>query len=162
VCHDSFTRVTWLIQCVAWLIHMCNMTHSYMCHDSFTCVTWLSHVCDLNHTYIYIYRRTHDVLQCVAVCCSANRRNVCVLWRIHVCDMTHMTHPCMWHDSVITHSYMWHDSVTRPRMEKSHSGCPRTAWCVVKYVSQKRNKSNDNDQWYNILLGLVCWFKGSL
>ena len=38
VCHDSFT-------CVPWLIHMCTMTHSYVCHDSFTCVPWLIHVC---------------------------------------------------------------------------------------------------------------------
>jgi len=32
----SFTRVT-------WLIHMCDMTHSHVWHDSFTCVTWLIH-----------------------------------------------------------------------------------------------------------------------
>jgi len=67
VCHDSFTfvtwlysvlwlgdvsikaflRVTWLIQiwdkfvCVPWLIHMCDMTHSNMRHDSFIRVPWL-------------------------------------------------------------------------------------------------------------------------
>jgi len=28
-----------------WLMHACDMTHSYMWHDSFTCVTWLIHVC---------------------------------------------------------------------------------------------------------------------
>ena len=32
--HDSF-------MCVAWLIHMCDMTHLDVWHDSFRCVTWL-------------------------------------------------------------------------------------------------------------------------
>ena len=27
--------------CVTWLIHMCDMTHSYVWHDSFICETWL-------------------------------------------------------------------------------------------------------------------------
>jgi len=46
--------------CVISLIHMCDMTHSYVWHDSFTCVTWLiligyqnqsCHTCEWNgHT----------------------------------------------------------------------------------------------------------------
>jgi len=27
-----------------WLIHMCAMAHSYVCHDSFICATWLIHM----------------------------------------------------------------------------------------------------------------------
>jgi len=30
VCHDSFTSVP-------WLIHICAMTHSHLCHDPFMC-----------------------------------------------------------------------------------------------------------------------------
>jgi len=49
---------TWLIQmCVTWsiilmtcLIHECNMTHSYVCHESF--VTWLMHTRDTAHAYV--------------------------------------------------------------------------------------------------------------
>ena len=26
--------------CVTWLIHVCDMTHSYVWHDSFTCASW--------------------------------------------------------------------------------------------------------------------------
>jgi len=37
--------------CVAWLIHMCGMTHSYAWHDSFICVAWLNHVCDMTHSF---------------------------------------------------------------------------------------------------------------
>ena len=42
-----------------------------------------------------------------------------------------------------------------PTMEKSHTGCPPPAWCIVKYFSQKQNESNDKNQWYIISLNLV-------
>ena len=31
------------------------MTHSHVCHDSFTCVPWLIHMALHTHTFIYIY-----------------------------------------------------------------------------------------------------------
>jgi len=64
---------------VTWLIHMCDMTHSYVWHDSFICVTWLIHMCDKTHSYVW-----HDSF-------------ICVTWLIHMCDMTHSY---VWHDSV--------------------------------------------------------------
>ena len=30
----------------------CDMTHSYVWHDSFICVTWLIHMCDMTHSYV--------------------------------------------------------------------------------------------------------------
>jgi len=43
VCHDSFTYVI-------WHIHMCATmwatTHSHVCHDSFICVPWFILICD--------------------------------------------------------------------------------------------------------------------
>ena len=70
--------------CVPRLIHMCAMTHSYVCHDSrlhslfslyatpsyvchdsFICVPWLIHMCDMTHSYvwqgsfIYVWHVTH-------------------------------------------------------------------------------------------------------
>jgi len=41
--------------CETWLIHMWDMTHSYVRHDSFVCETWLIHMCDMTHSYV-----THD------------------------------------------------------------------------------------------------------
>jgi len=66
---------------------MCDMTHSYVWHDSFISVTWLIDVFDMTHTCI---RTASHVLSTVT--CSS----WLVTWLIHVCDMTH--------------SYVWHDS----------------------------------------------------
>jgi len=40
--------------------NMCDMTHSYVWHDSFICVTWLIHMCDMTHSYVW-----HDSFICV-------------------------------------------------------------------------------------------------
>ena len=39
---------------------MCDMTHSYVWHDSLICVTWLIHMCDMTHSYAW-----QDSLICV-------------------------------------------------------------------------------------------------
>ena len=56
--------------CVTWLIHMCDMAHSYVWHDPFICVTWPIHMCDMTHSYVW-----HDPF-------------ICVTWPIHMCDTT--------------------------------------------------------------------------
>ena len=70
---DSFT-------CVTWLIHMCDVTHSYVWRDSFISVTWLIHMGDMTHSYVW-----HDVF-------------IGVTWLLDMCDMTHSY---LWHDSFI-------------------------------------------------------------
>jgi len=64
--------------CVKGLIHMCDITHSYVWRDSFIRRTWLIHMCDMTHSYVW-----HDSFICVT----------CI---IHMCDMTHSY---VWHDS---------------------------------------------------------------
>jgi len=124
VWHDS-------VICVTWLIHMCDMTHSYVWRDSFICVTWHIHMCDTTHSCVW-----HDPFICVTrlnhhMCGMTPSSHVwndtsiilpfiCVTWFIHECDTTHLSH--VWHDSFITwvawlihmcdmtHSYVWHDS----------------------------------------------------
>jgi len=57
--------------CTTWLIHMCDMTHSYVWHDSFICVTWLIHMYDMAHSYV-----CHDSF-------------ICATWLIHMpCSLT--------------------------------------------------------------------------
>ena len=65
---------TWMhvFMCVTWRIHIYDMTHSYMWHDSFISATRLIHTRDMAHSYM-----RHD---------SFTR----VTWRIHTCDMTHL------------------------------------------------------------------------
>ena len=92
VCHDSFTFV-----CVPWhicirmclhlchdsflLIHMCDMTPSYVRQDSFICVTWLMHTCAMTNSHA-----CHDSF-------------ICGPWLIYIrmCAMTHL------HSYVFTH-----------------------------------------------------------
>jgi len=93
VCHDLFipsgcthTRV----KCVAWRIHMCDITPSYVWYDSSICV---------------LHAHTHDSL-------------IYVAWRIHMCDITHsymwydsficVLHPHPWLINMcgMTHSYV--------------------------------------------------------
>ena len=60
----TFIDVTWIIHfsrfaaispaldiCVTWLIHMCDMTHSYVWDDSCIRVTWLIKMCDMAHSF---------------------------------------------------------------------------------------------------------------
>ena len=55
----------WLI-CGTWLIDMCDVTHSYVWHDSFICVTTLIHRGDVTHSYVW-----HGPF-------------ICVTWPIHM------------------------------------------------------------------------------
>jgi len=58
---DSFTRVTRPIRCDMTpsyvchdsLIHMCDMTYSFVWHDWFISMTWLMHMCDMTHPHRY-------------------------------------------------------------------------------------------------------------
>jgi len=109
LCHDDS------LICVPWLIHMCAMTHSYVCHNSCIPVPWLIHVCDMTHSCVWL-----DSFMCAT-------------WLIHVCDMSQgyvtwmndyimssvklglrcvklgFTSPPM---CDMTHSYVCHDSFT--------------------------------------------------
>ena len=81
VWQDSFMGVT-------WLIHVCDMTHSwYVRHDSFsfTCVTRLIDACDMTHSCVW-----HD-------------SSICVTWLIHVCDLTRL---CVWQDSSLSATWL--------------------------------------------------------
>jgi len=123
--------VTWVLHmwdmklpriCVTCLAHMCDMTHSYVWHDSFICVTWLIHMCDMTHLYVW-----HDSLICVTwhvhVCDTTHSYAwhasfIFVAWPIHIYDMIHSyvrRDSCMYvtwliHTNDMTHPYTWHDS----------------------------------------------------
>jgi len=69
----------WVI-CVPWLIHLCAMTHSFVCYNSFICLPWLIQLCAMTDshfgwamTHLYLW---HDSF-------------ICVTWLMHMCAMTH-------------------------------------------------------------------------
>ena len=99
----------WGLTCEAWLLHLCDITHSHLWHVDETCHT---------HTHKHMWRSPVDESHIPHVW----------PWLIHMCGhdsfiWVAMTHTHMWHDSFtyvtwlihmcdMTHSHMWHDSFT--------------------------------------------------
>ena len=69
------------------MLHLCDMTHSYVWHDAFMCVTWLIHMCGTTHSCVW-----HDSFIC---------------WCLSVSYRADIFHVCVRHE---THSYVWRDS----------------------------------------------------
>ena len=74
-------RITSICICVTWLIRACDVSHTYVCSNSFICVTCLIHMCDTTHsthTYPREFTQRHH--------------------SFYMCDMTHLY---MWHASFV-------------------------------------------------------------
>ena len=124
------------IMCVTWLIHICDVTlsyvkdvppygrdmaHSYVLHDFFvtrdsiTCVTWLIHACNVK---TLICNMTHWYVWCDSFTCLMRLFHmwhdslICVTQLFDMCDMTvsHVTQ--LIHMCDMTHPYVWRDSFT--------------------------------------------------
>ena len=83
-----------------WLIHMCDITHAYVWHDSFICdmthsYVWHdSFICDMTDSYVWhdwIIRVTWLIYMRDMTHVYAWNSFICVTWLIHTCDMTHFT-----------------------------------------------------------------------
>ena len=125
VCHDSFI-------CVPWFIHVCAMTHSYVCAVVWVmCVTWLIHimkhitqevsvhVCHMTHTY-YVTHHSWSECACVShdsyILCHTSLKK----WASHITHVTHhsrsechtspMTLSWYIHQTLMTH-YVTHHSL---------------------------------------------------
>jgi len=142
VWHDSFI-------CVTWLFHMCDMTLSYVWHDSFICVTWLFHMCDMTHLPESLMRDLRLVL------CGIIHSHVwhvsfpCVTWLIPMCDMT-LSY--VWHDSFIyvkwlihmcdvLHSYVWHHSAHAARAQKYLYSYTRVSVYTHTYIEHSLQRN---------------------
>ena len=126
--------------CVTWLIHVCDVTYSYVWHDlyrphsfacmtcvwqTFMCATLLIHmydVCDKTHPHVCgiiptMSDMTHKNLIHLHVWCNTNGRGQHHSFRVtdtYVCDDTHLY---VWHDSFTcawqdSFTCVWHDSFT--------------------------------------------------
>ena len=113
-CIRLFRKCASMSVCETWLIHMCDMTHSNVWHDS----------------RLYICDMTYSNVRCKWIFRTCTSMSTCETWLIHMCNMTHSY---VWHDSFIrvtrlihmcdmTHSYVWHDSFIRvTRLTTLHS-----------------------------------------
>jgi len=128
---------------------MCDMTHSCVWHDSFICVTWLIHMCDVTHSYVR-YVPYHSCVWCDLFCVTFNIHMENVkrinesrhtykwvmshIWMWHA--LCHIQHPykiCPTHYAWVTsHIYMshvTHMNVTYSAWHSTSKGnMPNTGW----------------------------------
>jgi len=112
--HYQFTR----------LVHMCDMTHSCVWHDSCICVTWRIHVCDMTHSCVW-----HDSF-------------ICVTWRAmrqcHLCECNDAVSHIWMSDNVVVslqcHSHMSHTAICHTR--HAHAACHSSTWVTHPTLSQ--------------------------
>ena len=129
------TRLFWMYES---FIHMCDMTYSYVSHDSFIYTVWHDS---------FIYTVWHDYFECMRASFT------CVTWLIHIWVMTHSyirydttifnvweLHSHAWHAWLIhiwvmTHSYMRLESSTNTN-ELCHAECVLTAQIWIIYETR--------------------------
>jgi len=115
--HIWIAYVLILLIRVIWLIHTCEVTHSYVWNDSFMHVTWLIHVCDMTHAYFELgsaNQRCHDV-----------KHSHHMTWLIHTSDMTH--------------SYVWKDSFILGSANERFNYIDMTHWHDMTHPYVRQN-----------------------
>ena len=109
---------------LSWLIHMRDMTHSHVWHDSFICVTWLFHMYDMTHSHVtwLVHMSTTFFFFVLTSTCDINLSYMTWLF--------HMWHaPYIHYKSRDTYIHVWHASLichmphSLPRL-KSHLSPP--------------------------------------
>jgi len=172
--HTSMSHVTHMNESC----HMCDMTHSYVWHDSFMCVTWLIHMCDMTHWYVWhdSFRTlpelksppvTPNVRLAFHVCHMTHSYDTaftCVTWLIPMC---HMTHSYVWHDSLIcvtwlirmrdmTHSYVRHDfldtAMRHIKVTRMDRPCHTYGWVMSHVGKSPGTHMNESSHVWNRLI----------
>jgi len=140
--------VNWVVESVVWLIRTCDMTHSYVGHDSCSrcawrsvfskvghvrrascvCVTWLVRMCDMTRALGVHEEELYS-------CPDGDTKNLALEGFQKMCSrrcgMCGMTHWCVWHDSVVSMravcvtwlqlSLQWHQKLCARRCGVTHS-----------------------------------------
>jgi len=161
---NSFTWAT-------WLIHMRDMTHSYVWHDSFICVTWLIHIRDMTHSYVWhdsfisetwLTLHTWDIrLKCTHIFFS-HKRALILTKETHdeamndtaTCHYTERLNSFIWatwllHMSDMTHLYERHDSFFTHDIYvwNIHTFCARVRYMCLTHTSLCMTKSPTATRW---------------
>ena len=141
VWHDSFIRET-------WRIHMWAMTHLYMCHDAFICGTWHIHMCAMTHSYSCVW---HDW-----IIRGTWQMNEC---RSYVCHATLIHLSCHTYISVMSHTRIWRSHGTHMNVS-----CP-TYECVMSLIWTRYSFMVCHDPRLGccfICVHLYCWYYSSV
>jgi len=132
-------RMPTLILTYAMPPSICDMTPSYMRHDSFMYMTWLIHVCDMTPLYMSRDSFSHTAsgfahaYSDLDLQWESHDSFMCVTWLIHVCDMTHLY---LWRHSFFTHSkrtsacLLWSGSTNNQQRFVGSSSTPRCSGFV--------------------------------
>jgi len=87
---NVFIQLCGMTRCPAfyetWLIHTCDLTHSYVRHDTFIRATWL-----------------------IALCITRRDSLIFVTWLVYKCDMTHCS---AWYQTCFSFMHTLHESFT--------------------------------------------------
>jgi len=150
VWHDSFI-------CVTWLIHMCDMTHSYVWHDVFMCVPWLANLCAMTHWCmarlggkIDTWCVRHDSFICVTRLVHA-----CVMNRFFVCNESH------WLSWLASFAYACTEfnrsiSLTRAHPWDSHIFVAHKEASHHTYIHTKKRVMTINETWLVHMCDMTC------
>jgi len=135
----SLHRIWAISLCAPCLLHLCDMTHSYVLlstfekvamqalrfhcvrHDSFISVTWLIYFCDMTHSYMSQWTFQKTAMQAPHFHCVYNDSLMCVTYLIYVCRSElfrrhnagtsfSLCVPWLIYFCDMTHSYLWHNS----------------------------------------------------
>ena len=137
---------------------MCVITYVYVCHDA--CVAWLIHMCDMTHAWLICmrdrtrarhdswvkwHRRRYFTCDIMYVChdLCAPWRITCVTWLIR-----DMNYSYVWHDLCVAWlncscdmTCVWHDSLPLPPLQCSTENlgakvgkCRGLCVCVCVYT----------------------------
>jgi len=139
--HDSFI-------CATWLIHMCNMTHSYV-RQTHSCVRHDSFICAIP---MMTPMMTHSYVRHDSFICVRHDSFICAIWLIHMCDMTYSP---VWHDSICECLtwHVWMSHVTYMN-ESCHTNMSQIndqflmRWAAYGWVMTHTNESSLNESWH--------------
>jgi len=155
----------WVMSLI-WMSHVTHMNESCHSYEWVTSLIWMSHVTHMNescHSYtqvmshMWIIGVKHANKPChtheeIPFEIHTHDSFICLIWFIYMCS-THMKgFHLMWHARQGMAPYLSYLSHILPRDGEIALWSATNCWYVVKCVSQKRNWSNNKNQWYNILV----------
>ena len=101
---DLDMPVTHSFICVTWLIHLCDMTHWYVCHDVLLEVICGTCECVMSHIRMSHVSHTNEARVNVSCLHTEHKKTI----QRHTCDVVNTSQSCLTYKWVIPHIWMRH------------------------------------------------------